>query len=229
MKNPTNIVYYMRNYMNLSKKQISEATGLTQNDLVRMEKGNIRAGISKFKALADFFKISIESLLYNDIRAALITFKEPPKVSHGLIGQMKAIRDMYDDIGCKGEDWVYSLELEKLKGTIYANGVNPNFSDDKDANFDTLSFTTDGDSIFIEVKTTTGKADEPFYISTGELKRAKICLDKGELYEIHRVFYIDNPKKRGRNIIPVDKLFSEYDFIPENYRVVRKDKKNERS
>lgn len=229
MKTPTNIVFFMRKRVNLTQKQVSNTTGLTQNDLVRMEKGNFRAGIQKFKVLADFFKISVEALLSNDINAALLTFDEPLKANHEMVLKMKAIRDRFDDVGVKGEDWVFQLELEKLKDTIYANGVNPNFADDEHASFDILSFTRDGVHILVEVKTTTGKAEEPFYISAKELKRAKISLENGERYEVHRVFYIDNPKKRGRYIIPVEKLFDEYEFVPESYRVVRKEKKSDRS
>lgn len=66
----------------------------------------------------------------------------------------------------------------------------------------------------------------PVPVDCSPLKRAQECLDNGERYEIHRVYYIDSPKKRGRNIIPVEKLFSEYDFEPISYRVVRKDNHN---
>lgn len=225
MKDPTNIVYFMRVRMNLTKKQISKATGLSQNDLVRMEKGNFKARLEKFQVLADYFKISLESLLYNDVKIALHSLKEPCKISHKMITRMKTLRDRFDDIGCKGEELIYQLELEKLKGTVYENAVNPNFSSDEDAHFDVLSFTTNGDHIKIETKTTTGKAEEPFYISSDELKRARECFINEERYEIHRVFYIDSPKKRGRSIIPVEKLFSEYHFEPISYRVVRKDNK----
>ena len=224
MKDPTNIVYFMRSRMNLSQKQISKETGLSQNDLVRMEKGNFRARIEKIKTLADYFKISLESLLFNNVKLAVQTFKEPCKISHKMANLMKSIRERCDDIGCKGEDWVYELEYEKLKDTIYINAINPNFSNCEDAHFDALSFALDGDPILIETKTTSGKEDEPFYMSFDELKRARECLENNQSYEVHRVFYIDNPKKRGRNIIPVDKLFSEYNFEPTSFRVVRKDK-----
>ncbi len=229
MKNPDNIVYFMRIRMNHTQKQISEATGLSINDIARIEKGNFRARIEKFKTLADYFGISLEALLHNDIKLALHTFNKPNKTNHKMINRIKSMRDRLDDIGIKGEEWVYQLELEKLKGTIYENAVNPNFTDDLDSHFDILSFSNNGEHIIIETKTTSGKAGEPFYISANELKRAQECLLNKEHYEIHRVYYIDNPKKRGRMIIPVEKLFSEYKFEPINYRVLRKDNRNERS
>lgn len=217
----------MRSRMNLNQKQISRETGLTQNDLSRMEKGNFRARIEKFKILADYFKISLEALLYNDVKVALQSFKEPCKMSHEMFARMKDIRDRCDDIGRKGEEWVYKLEREKLKGTGYENAVNPNFANVEDAHFDALSFELNGNPILIETKTTSGNEDEPFYMSFDELERARDCLENKQKYEVHRVFYIDNPQKRGRNIIPVKELFCEYEFEPISYRVVRKDNKHE--
>lgn len=228
MKSPINIVYFMRVRMNMTQKQVSQATGLTINDIARMEKGNFRARIEKFKVLADFFNISLESLLHNDIKLVL-HIDRPKSSNHKLLSQIKSMRDRLDDIGIKGEEWVYQLELEKLKGTAYENAVNPNFTDDQDSHFDILSFSENGEHIMIETKTTSGDAGKPFYFSSDELKRARECLFKKERYEIHRVYYIDNPKKRGRYIIPVEMLFSEYEFEPICYKVVRKGNRYERS
>ena len=80
----------------------------------------------------------------------------------------------------------------------------------------------------IETKTTSGDAGKPFYFSSDELKgRENVFLKKNVMN--HRVYYIDNPKKRGRYIIPVEMLFSEYEFEPICYKVVRKGNRYERS
>ena len=139
-----------------------------------------------------------------------------------MLKRIKIKRDKCDKIGRRGEEWVYREELKKLKGTGHENGVNPNFSDSDDAYFDIMSFGPDGGTIIIEVKTTTGEASDPFYISANELSIAKECIKDGKCYELHRVYHIDDPKTRGRFIIPGKELLENYEFVPETYRVVRK-------
>jgi transcriptional regulator with XRE-family HTH domain len=226
LKDPTNIVYYMRRRFNLTQKQISKKTNLTQNDISRMERGNFSHGMEKFLTLSHFFDIPLEALLFNNIKLIFNTFKAPPKVEHKLSQYYATLREKQEITGLNGEDWVYQLELEKLKETDYRHAVNPNYADDVDAHFDILSFEYDGTHILIEVKTTTGDVDEAFYCSVDELKKAKECLKNGSRYEIHRVFRMNERKKRGRHIIPADNLFSDYEFIPVTYKVVKRRRPN---
>jgi|BioPla2DNA2_1021312.scaffolds.fasta_scaffold12938_5 transcriptional regulator with XRE-family HTH domain len=225
MKDITNVIYFMRRRMNLTQREIAEATGLTLNDISRAERGVLKHQIKKIVMLSTFFCIPLEAILRNNLKAAVQTFKTPTKVSRRMKERIKAYLDRCDDIGCKGEDWVFQKEVEKLKGTCYANGVNPNFSDDEAAAFDILSFSLSGESIIIEVKTTPNESDEPFFFSSDELKIARECYENGRRYEVHRVHNINNPNKRGREIISAEELFSNYNFIPVSYKVVRKESK----
>lgn len=222
MKDTTNVMYYMRKRMNVTQKQISKSTGLTANDISRLERGITSHRIEKFIILSKYLKIPVESLIYNNLKMALVTFKEPVKISRKTQEHKKILQERRNYIGYKGEDWVYQQEIEKLKGTCYENGVNPNYADDEEASFDILSFHVDGGRIIIEVKTTTGEAEDPFFISLNELGKARECLESGQQYEVHRVHHIDNPKKRGRNIIPASELFSDYEFVPVTYKAIRK-------
>jgi len=214
----------MRRRFNLTQKQISKKTNLTQNDISRMERGNFSHGMEKFLTLSHFFDIPLEALLYNNIKLVLRTFRAPTKAEHKLSKYYTTLRKKQEITGIKGEEWVYQLELEKLKETDYRHAVNPNYADDVDAHFDLLSFDEDGTNILIEVKTTTGEADEAFFISADELKKAKECLNNRSRYEVHRVYRINNEKKRGRHIIPADELLSDdYVFIPVTYMVKKKE------
>ncbi|EAG2595271.1 DUF3883 domain-containing protein, partial [Listeria monocytogenes] len=67
--------------------------------------------------------------------------------------------------------------------------------------------------IYIEVKTTTGNRDAPFYLSDNELNVARI---KGELYKIYRVYdYNTVPKLKI-----INNLFDEtLEIKPINYIV----------
>lgn len=224
MKNPENVLYYMRSRLGLTQKQIAKATGLTEQDISRIENGADNPFIETFILLARYFNIPIDAFVHNNLKIALSSFTKPPKILHNNSKRIKARRDKCDEIGHKGERWVYKEEYKKLKGTGHENGINPNFADNDESNFDILSFDLDGRAIIIEVKATIGDEWDPFYISANELNIAKQCIKDGINYEIHRVYCIDDSKRRGKTIITAKELFENYDFIPETYRVVRKEK-----
>ncbi|HEY8420965.1 MAG TPA: DUF3883 domain-containing protein [Thermoclostridium sp.] len=130
MKDPTNIIYYMRKRLNLTQDQVARATKLTAESI-------------------------------------------------------KQLCEKQNDIGFKGEEWVFNQERKKLKGTAFENGINPNYSNDPEAGFDILSFSKNGENLFIEVKTTTGNAEDNFFLSSSEIEKAKECLNNGLKYELH--------------------------------------------
>lgn len=222
MKHATNVLYYMRKRLGLSQHELARATKLTANDISRIETGNIGAGIEKFITLAKFFSISLNALLRNDIYEVCPTLTERPKTSRKMLKRIQKLRKQCDEIGCSGEEWVYQQEVKKLQGTIFENAVNQNFADDEDAHFDILSFNTDGIPICIEVKTTTGDLEKAFYFTAEELEEAKECQASGVCYEVHRVYHMNNPKNRGREIISAEELFNNYTFKPVTYLVTRK-------
>lgn len=224
MKNPENVLYYMRSRLGLTQKHIAHTTGLTLNDISRIENGADNPFLGTFITLSRYFGIPVDAFVHNNIQIALSSFNEPPKIIRNMLKRIKVKRDKCDRIGRRGEEWVYKQELKKLKGTGCENGINPNFADNDEAHFDILSFDIDGSSIIIEVKTTSGEAEEAFYISDNELDMAKECIKDGKRYELHRVYHIDDPKMRGRLIISANELFENYEFIPETYRVIRKEK-----
>ena len=214
----------MRSRLGLTQKQIAKATGLTEQDISRIENGADNPFIETFILLARYFNISINAFVHNDLKIALSSFTKPPQILHNNSKRIKAKRDKCDEIGHKGERWVYKEEYKKLRGTGHENGINPNFADNDEANFDLLSFDLNGRAIIIEVKTTTGDESDPFFISSNEINMAKQCIRNGKCYEIHRVHNINNPQKSGRVIITAEELFENFDFIPEIYKVVQKEK-----
>ncbi len=222
MKLATNVLYYMRKRLGLSQQELALATKLTANDICRIESGNYGAGIEKFITLAKFFSISLNALLRNDLYEVCPILTEKPKTSRKMLKRIQKIRTQCDEIGCNGEEWVYQQEVKKLHSTIYENAVNQNFADDEDAHFDILSFDLDGTPICIEVKTTTGELEKTFYFSADEFVEAKECFASGVRYEVHRVFYVNDPNKCERVIISAEDLFNNYTFEPDTYKVSRK-------
>lgn len=223
MKKATNVLYYMRKRHGLSQHELAKATKLTANDICRIESGNIGAGIEKFITLAKFFSISLNALLGDDIYEVCLSLKMGPTTSRKMLKRIQKLRNKCDEIGCSGEEWVYQQELRKLHGTVYENAVNQNFADDEDAHFDILSFDTDGTPICIEVKTTTGDLEKTFFFSEDELKFARECYETGMRYEVHRVFNVNDPKKCGSVVIPVESLLNNYSFEPATYSVIKKE------
>lgn len=95
------------------------------------------------------------------------------------------------EVGRKGEAWVAAREREKLSGTQYADAVEL-CSNAQCSSFDIKSRTLDGNILYIEVKTTEGLPELPFYMSADEYAFAEHCMVYGIPYELHRVHFIND-------------------------------------
>lgn len=125
--------------------------------------------------------------------------------------------------GLQGEYLVINYERERLtKNPItksYADKITHVAESGDGHGFDIISYDINPDApnevieIYIEVKTTTGNRDAPFYLSDNELNVARI---KGELYRIYRVYdYNTMPQLKI-----IDNLFNEnLEIKPINYIV----------
>lgn len=74
MKDTRNVICYMRRRMGLTQKQLAETTGLTLNDISRVEAGIINHRIEKFIILSDYFCMPLEVILKNDLEVAIHIF-----------------------------------------------------------------------------------------------------------------------------------------------------------
>ena len=212
-----NLLKYLRCRRGESQQKMAKHFGLTANDICRFErKGSLH--LSKVIALSDGLGITVDALLKNDFDAVLSAFTEPVKGTHRVSHKLQRNHARNCELGRQGEDWVWEQECRKLAKTIYANAVNPNFADDAEAGFDILSFNKNGEPIMIEVKTTLGDADSPFFMTDTEVDRAKACLESGKHYEVHRVFRFGT-ESVGRIVIPAEDLFQKYDLRPSDYKV----------
>lgn len=104
------------------------------------------------------------------------------------------------------ENWKTRRKIEiqrlKLAGSIYYEKVSNQPADNNHENgFDILSFTEDGQEIYIEVKTTPADLKQAFYISKNEYNKAQDVWKSGGIYKIHRVYNIfDEYDKIGYEI-----------------------------
>lgn len=86
------------------------------------------------------------------------------------------------------------------------------------AGYDVLSFTTDGEELYIEVKTTCGPNTTDFYISANEVAFSQKHADN---YELHRVYDFDRKRGELRFFRIRGDIAQSYLLRPTTFRVSR--------
>lgn len=217
---PCEVLAYLRTRAGLSQNELARQTGLNVNDISRFERGHY-GHVSKYRRLAEFFEVSVDDLVRNNLSgvAAGMTMKQKPL--HQLQKAFLAKREQRCELGCAGEDVVTAAENKHLAGTRYENAVTPGFADSAAAGYDILSFTPGGVARYIEVKTTDRKdPDTPFFMTAGELEFMQECRRTGKLYELHRVYDYRGPDHWSRVIYTPEDL-EQFEFTARDYQVRR--------
>jgi len=101
-----------------------------------------------------------------------------------------ALRDEANrSLGSAGEELVVRIERERLQCigradlSTQIDHVSQSVGDG--LGYDIESFSKDGSKIFIEVKTTRGTADTPFFVTENE---RRVAVEKGAAYYVYRLF-----------------------------------------
>ena len=208
-----------------SQAEVARACSLTANDMSRLESGkNIR--LKTCRVVASYLGISVDAVVWNDFKSAAAFISGPPMVVRTLQDRIQEVNAERNTVGNAGEDWVYECERRKLAGTAFADLVNPNYANDPDSHFDILSY--DADTFapkMIEVKSTKSNNSEEFFMSNGELELLNECVQTGSMYELHRVEHALNPSRRREIVYSAERLLAEFDFVPVQYAVRRKELK----
>jgi len=128
-------------------------------------------------------------------------------------------------IGDLGELWVMKYEIEKLRKANKHNLIDQIKHTSKDegdgTGFDIQSFDTNGNKIFIEVKTTKGRQNSTFFVTRNELERSKVEQDK---YFLYRLFNYNEEKETAELLIIKGDLTNLCEF-PTTYKVNIKNEK----
>lgn len=129
-------------------------------------------------------------------------------------------------IGISGEKFVLEYERKKME----VNGVeniskkleHTSITKGDGLGYDLKSIDENGNTVYIEVKTTTGNWKNPFYLTRNEL----ICSQKeAKKYRLYRLYDFDASKRTGKiKIISGD--LSKLCVQPVNYQVQLTEKKN---
>lgn len=100
-------------------------------------------------------------------------------------------------LGAAGEQWVYAYEKKRLLAAgrkDLAKKVEWVAQKDDSKGYDILSFDEEGNELFIEVKTTNGGIQTPFYLSALEMA---VSSNNASKYRLYRVYdFLKAPKLR---------------------------------
>lgn len=125
------------------------------------------------------------------------------------------------ETGRKGEAWVAGREEKKLAKTQYVGSVSIS-SNAQRSSFDIKSRTLAGDVLYIEVKTTDGAPELPFYMSADEYAFAVHCMKQGVNYELHRVHHVNDDALRGEKVYSAKEIVNMFEKIPASYVLKQK-------
>ncbi len=123
-------------------------------------------------------------------------------------------------LGQLGENAVVAYEkdrlarqgLKKLADKVY----NVAQEEGDGAGYDIRSYFEDGEELYIEVKTTSGGIDQPFYISQNELLFSE---QNAEKYRLYRIFNFDRKKGTGQLYVVKGSLKKVLGLEPTDYVV----------
>ncbi len=152
--------------------------------------------------------------------------KKQAKKSHSSYKKINwdFVNERRTTIGVLGEEFVYKTELDNVKNfddTSVDRVLHLSIMQGDGLGYDILSLDNKGNTIYIEVKTTSDSNPlTPFYMSTNELDFFR---DHDTDAFIYRVYDFNMDSKHGKiQIISAHELFSDYIFDPINFMVKHK-------
>lgn len=216
--NPGSLLRYLRIAKDSTLAELGSLVGLPTMTISNMERG-IFGSYLTVKKVADFFHISVDSLVRDNYEDVAKIISAPIKPGKKQRDQRRKNQHLKDDQGDYAEALVAEYERERLRGTVYENLINASYADDASAGFDIMSF-DGGKPMYIEVKSTNKKnGEEPFFLTANELAFARHCKKTGLNYKIFRVFVLNRRKNKWALAVwDVDDVLS-FHYEVDTYRV----------
>jgi hypothetical protein len=123
------------------------------------------------------------------------------------------------ELGLAGELQVLNHEQEHLKiqgcSDLAQKVRHVSQVDGDGAGYDILSYMPDGKQKYIEVKTTTGAPETPFYITSNEVAFSE---QHSSNYYIYRVYNFDMKTNTGKFYIKIGSIACSFDLVAVEYR-----------
>ncbi len=155
------------------------------------------------------------------------TFVDPPTETKTYLNRKRTFEGKVIDwsqkqsssklLGDLGEDFVVKIEKKKLIEAGLKDKANLVSKVLDGRGFDIVSFDSNGSEIHIEVKTTTGLKNEPFYFSINEKEFLEANADNYFLYRLHEYKY--SPQRTKCFVLSGKQVLKIADFNPTNYEV----------
>lgn len=159
--------------------------------------------------------------------AVVTTIKEKTKRFIARKIDWEKARDRNNEIGDQGEEFVLEFEIDRLIETLsidrtsaIQNVQHLSRLQGDGLGYDISSINVDGSPRYIEVKTTSGGFNQPFYMSKNE---RHFFEEYGDSAFIYRVFNFNRETRRGDvRIITQIELFSNFNFDTITWQVTPK-------
>lgn len=143
----------------------------------------------------------------------------PKKIDWESVNENKSI------LGNLGEEFVIRKETNKVlkfAPNDLDRIIHLSAEQGDGAGYDIISLEKSGDSRLIEVKTTKGGLDIPFYMSKNEREYFNINKNNSNLF-LYRVYNFDKDTKQGEiKEIPAIEIINNYKFNPVSFKVTKK-------
>lgn len=155
------------------------------------------------------------------------TIKEKTKRFIGRKVDWEKVRDRNNEIGDQGEEFVLEFEIDRLIETLaierakaMQNVQHLSRLQGDGLGYDISSINNDGSPRYIEVKTTSGDFNQPFFKSENE---RRFFEEYGDSAFIYRVYNFDKESRHGNvKIISSSELFSDFTFDTTTWKVTPK-------
>jgi hypothetical protein len=155
------------------------------------------------------------------------TIKEKTRRFIGRKVDWEKVRDRNNEIGDQGEEFVLEFEIDRLIETLaidrakaMQNVQHLSRLQGDGLGYDIYSINDDGSPRYIEVKTTSGDFNQPFFMSENE---RRFFEEYGDSAFIYRVYNFDKESRHGNvKIISSSELFSDFTFDTTTWKVTPK-------
>ncbi|MCI2948321.1 DUF3883 domain-containing protein [Staphylococcus caledonicus] len=136
----------------------------------------------------------------------------------------QSLNESREELGKHGEEFVIRYETNRILQFAPEDTnriIHLSEEQGDGAGFDIISLNEKGMEVYIEVKTTKGSLDTPFYMTENERAFFELYKDENNLF-IYRVYNYDEARKTGDiKIISAETLFTQYQFDPISYKVTK--------
>lgn len=199
-------------------------------DIVRLERRNLQCGIEKYIAIAQYFNITVNELINNQLVSIIKSQLDRPFQSAAARKQ-KIIQEARKKTGDTGEETalVYEIQRHLDAGKEDVSFIDPTPADKPKNGFDIASMTMDGKALMIEVKASRRGLDTDFFITRTELNKAEWAMKNGLEYLVYRVVFAGDEDHVKIYVFTIDELRKLCVWEPEIYRLKFKDENYDRT